>query len=62
MSAGIDAVGDDPPLAVDVVDEGVDRPHPLLEPGRQVRPIRAAVKMRGMMSNGMIRSAASSSP
>ena len=38
MSAGIDAVGDDPPRAVDVVDESVDRPHPLLEPGREPRP------------------------
>ncbi len=29
-----DAVGDDPPRAVNVVDEGVDRPHALFEPDR----------------------------
>ena len=35
---GDDAVGEDLPRAVDVVDEGVDRPHPLLEPGREPLP------------------------
>jgi len=34
------AVGQDLPRAIDVVDEGVDRPHPLLEPGREPRPFR----------------------
>ena len=32
------AVGEDAAGAVDVVDEGVDRPHPLLEPCRQIGP------------------------
>ena len=35
------AVGEDAAGAVDVVDEGVDRVHPLLEPGGEIAPIRA---------------------
>jgi hypothetical protein len=38
---GHDALGDDAPLAVDVGDEGVERPHALLEPGGPAAPTPA---------------------
>jgi hypothetical protein len=43
---------------IDVVQEGVDRAHPLLDPARQRAHSRAEM-MRGTMSNGISRSSAS---
>ena len=48
-------------LVVDVGDEGVERPHALLEPGFELRH-SCAGKMRGTMSNGMSRSVPAFSP
>ena len=55
ISSGNDAVGDNPPIVIEVVDEMIERGEPLDQPALDSRPFEASI-VRGMTSNGHARS------